>query len=74
MLVGALFFASMHVMLLTTGMGSSAVFNIVLSAFILGVVAGYYREKTESLIPAIFVHMLFNVGGNCTVLLIELFG
>ncbi|MEA3454485.1 MAG: CPBP family intramembrane glutamic endopeptidase [Candidatus Caldatribacteriota bacterium] len=74
MLVGALFFASMHVMLLTTGMGSSVVFNIVLFAFILGVVAGYYREKTESLIPAILVHMLFNVGGNCTVLLIELFG
>jgi len=73
MIVGALFFALIHIMLLTTGMGGSAVFNIVLFAFILGVVAGYYREKTESLIPAILVHMLFNVGGYCTDLLIELF-
>lgn len=71
-LVSALFFATMHIMLLTTGMGSAAVFNIIFFAFILGIIAGYYREKTGSLIPAIIVHMLFNVGGTCTGLLIEL--
>ena len=36
----------------------------VLFAFVLGIVAGYYRQKTESLIPAILVHMLANVGGS----------
>ena len=72
-LISALFFASMHLMLLTTGMGSAAVFSIVLFAFILGIIAGHYREKTGSLIPAIIVHMLFNVGGTCTDLLIKLF-
>jgi membrane protease YdiL (CAAX protease family) len=72
-LISALFFASMHIMLLTTGMGSAAVFNIILFAFILGIIAGYYREKTGSLIPAIIVHMFFNVGGTCADLLIKLF-
>ncbi len=72
-LISALFFASMHLMLLTTGMGIATVFNIILFAFILGIIAGYYREKTGSLITAIIVHMLFNVGGTCGGLLIELF-
>jgi membrane protease YdiL (CAAX protease family) len=36
--------------------------GIVLTS-VLGIVAGYYREKTESLIPAIIIHALFNVGG-----------
>jgi membrane protease YdiL (CAAX protease family) len=72
-LISALFFASMHIMLLTMNMDGTAVFNIVSFAFILGIIAGYYREKTGSLIPAIIVHMLFNVGGSCAGLLIELF-
>lgn len=72
-LVGALFFALMHTALLTTGMNSGAVFNIVLFTFILGIIAGYHREKTGSLIPAVIVHMFFNVGGFCAGLLIQLF-
>jgi membrane protease YdiL (CAAX protease family) len=36
---------------------------VILLASALGIVAGYYREKTESLIPAIIIHALFNVGG-----------
>ncbi|OQX93014.1 MAG: hypothetical protein B6D58_00175 [candidate division Zixibacteria bacterium 4484_95] len=68
-LISALFFAFMHIMLLTTGMGNATVFIIVLFAFILGIIAGYYRQKTESLIPAIIVHMFFNIGGTCAGLL-----
>jgi membrane protease YdiL (CAAX protease family) len=30
---------------------------------LLGIVAGYNREKTGSLIPAIIIHALFNIGG-----------
>jgi membrane protease YdiL (CAAX protease family) len=63
-LIGALFFASMHIMLLTTGMNRNMVLGIVFSTFILGIVAGYYREKTNSLIPAILAHMMFNIGGS----------
>ena len=72
-LVSALFFASMHIMLLIMGIEISTVLTIVLSAFILGIIAGYYREKTESLIPAIIVHMLFNIGGYVGAFLIDLF-
>jgi membrane protease YdiL (CAAX protease family) len=73
MLVSALFFALMHMALLTMGMANATVYVIVSFAFILGIIAGYYREKTESLIPAIIVHMLSNAGGYCTALFIELF-
>lgn len=36
---------------------------IVISTTLLGLVAGRYREKTGSIIPAIVVHMMFNVPG-----------
>jgi membrane protease YdiL (CAAX protease family) len=62
-LIGALFFGVIHVMLLTTGMNAYMVFAVVITCFILGLMAGYTREKTGSLIPAIIVHMVFNIGG-----------
>jgi membrane protease YdiL (CAAX protease family) len=61
--IGALFFSAMHIMLLTTGMNVYMVFAVVITCFILGLLAGYYREKTGSLIPAIIVHMVFNMSG-----------
>jgi membrane protease YdiL (CAAX protease family) len=36
---------------------------VIVLTSLLGIVAGYYREKTGSLIPAIIIHALFNVGG-----------
>jgi membrane protease YdiL (CAAX protease family) len=36
---------------------------VIVLTTLLGLVAGYYREKTGSLIPAIIIHALFNVGG-----------
>lgn len=44
-------------------MNGVLVTGIVLSATVLGFIAGYYREKTGSLIPAVSVHMTFNVVG-----------
>jgi len=40
------------------------VVGIVVNATVLGLVAGYYREKTGSIIPAIVVHMVFNIVGT----------
>ena len=40
-----------------------AVIMVMTMAAGLGIVAGYHREKTESLIPAIIIHGLFNIGG-----------
>jgi len=57
-LFSGLYFGLMHVVAINK-MGPPV---IVLTA-LLGLVAGYYREKTGSLIPAIVIHVLFNVGG-----------
>ena len=59
-IVGALFFGLMHLALLSTGAAVGAVAVVSLLAVILGLIAGYYREKTGSLLPAIVVHFLFN--------------
>ena len=70
-LVGALFFGSMHLALLTMGVSGFIVITIVLFAFALGIIAGYYREKTGSIIPAIITHMAFNISGTLCGFLIE---
>lgn len=59
--VSGLFFGAMHLVLIDS-MGPAAVVPIVL-ATLLGFLAAHYREVTGSLMPAIIVHTLFNVGG-----------
>lgn len=63
-MVGAVFFGLMHFMLLTLGISFFIVITIVIFGIVLGIIAGYYREKTNSLVPAIIVHMCFNIGGS----------
>ena len=60
-LVSGLFFGSMHIMLVKS-MGPAALPVILLAVF-LGLVAARYRERTGSLLPAIIIHALFNIGG-----------
>jgi membrane protease YdiL (CAAX protease family) len=59
--LSALFFGAMHLVLIRR-MGPAAVAPIVMATF-LGFVAARYRQSTGSLIPAVIVHALFNVGG-----------
>lgn len=68
-MVGALFFGAMHLMLLTLGVDIFTVLNIVVFAIILGLIAGYQTERTNSLIPAIIVHFCFNVGASILVII-----
>jgi membrane protease YdiL (CAAX protease family) len=56
----ALLFGLGHLCLLSS-LGGSMVLMIVISATVLGFIAGYYRERTDSIIPAIAVHMTFNI-------------
>jgi len=63
-IVGAIFFGSMHLMLLTMGVELSSVITIVIFSIVLGGIAGYQREITNSLLPAIIVHMCFNIGAS----------
>lgn len=63
-IVCALLFAVMHVPLLTLGAEGGFVLSIVVSAIVLGLVAGVLRERSGSLVPAVIVHILFNVVGS----------
>jgi membrane protease YdiL (CAAX protease family) len=36
----------------------------VLLAFLLGLVTGYLRAQSRSLLPAIIVHAMFNIAGS----------
>ena len=63
-LVGAFFFGFMHLATLTLGVDLISVVATVISAIFLGLIAGYYCEKTGSLVPAILLHMLFNIAGS----------
>jgi membrane protease YdiL (CAAX protease family) len=58
-LFSGLYFGLMHIVAIDK-MGPPV---ILLTTF-LGIVAGYYREKTGSLMPAIIIHALFNIGGT----------
>ena len=54
-----LYFGMMHIVAVKR-MGPP----LILFTTLLGLVVGYYREKTKSLIPAIIIHALFNIGGS----------
>jgi membrane protease YdiL (CAAX protease family) len=60
--VCALGFGLGHLILLGR-MGAPMVGFIVVNATVLGLLAGYFREATGSIVPAIAVHMTFNVVG-----------
>jgi membrane protease YdiL (CAAX protease family) len=73
LLCGALFGGS-HLMLLTMGMDLRAVGVIVLCGVVLGCAAGTHRERTGSLLPAVLIHALFNIGGSLPLWIAQAFG
>ncbi|MBC8384021.1 MAG: CPBP family intramembrane metalloprotease [Candidatus Cloacimonetes bacterium] len=62
-IISGLLFGLGHFCLLSS-MNSRIVINIVISVTILGLIAGYHREKSGSLLPAIIVHLTFNIVGT----------
>jgi len=62
-LAAAVFFAAMHLGLFTMGIDASTVLQIFVFAFFMGLVAGHYRERTGSLLPAMLAHTLANAAG-----------
>ena len=58
-IISGTFFGAMHIIAIPI-LGPP----VVVFTTILGLIAAYYREKTGSLIPAIGIHMMFNIGGN----------
>jgi membrane protease YdiL (CAAX protease family) len=63
-LTSALLFGLVHLVQSAMGAEGYQVLVVVVFAFALGVVAGYQRERTGSLVPAIMVHMFANVGAS----------
>jgi membrane protease YdiL (CAAX protease family) len=61
--LSALFFAAMHLILLTRNTSPLTTFIMVVFALGLGLVAAYQRERTGSILPPIAAHISFNIGG-----------
>jgi membrane protease YdiL (CAAX protease family) len=62
-ITAALYFSTMHVPLLLMGIDPVLGVRILIATFLLGLIAGHYRETTGSLLPAVLAHMLANVFG-----------
>jgi len=60
----AAFFGATHLIMGSSGIRISTVAVVVPGAFVLGLVAGYYRELTGSLLPAVLAHLLANMTGT----------
>jgi len=63
-IIAALLFGLVHLGLLTMKVEAKYVLVIVAGAVVVGLVAGFFREKTGSLWPAVAVHALFNITGS----------
>jgi len=63
-LSGAAFFSLIHLMAFAATLNPLTLIVFLVIAFILGLIAGYQLEKTGSLIPAVIVHMIFNISGS----------
>jgi membrane protease YdiL (CAAX protease family) len=61
-LASALFFSSMHLVLLLRGISLANLAITMAFTFALGLLAGHQRAVSKSLVPAIGVHVLGNVG------------
>jgi len=61
-ITATILFSLMHLCLWDI-MAHRIVYFILINTFFLGLIAGYWREKTGSLIPAYAVHLIFNVVG-----------
>lgn len=62
--VSAVAFALVHLALFTVGASSGTAVFAVVSALILGLLAGQLRWKSGSLVPCFVIHALFNITGS----------
>jgi len=63
-IIAAVLFGLIHLGLLTMDVDAKYVLTIVTGAVIAGLMAGYFREKTGSIWPAVVVHSIFNITGS----------
>jgi len=70
-IISGLLFGSMHLSLLATGRNLWFVMHIVLFTSSIGILAAWYREKTDSIVPAFLVHLIANIFGSLPLLIIH---
>jgi membrane protease YdiL (CAAX protease family) len=63
-LVSATLFGSMHFSVYVAGGSLAFTLCIIVMTTVMGLMAAYYRERTESLIPPVAVHMTANIVGS----------
>ena len=72
-MLSSMVFALAHLLALRLHSATSqTVFLVFAGALILGLVAGYFRASTSSLVPAIIAHSIFNLSGIITGAIIRL--
>lgn len=59
-----------HLILLTTETSGPMIFRIVVMTSVVGIIAGYFQEKHQSILPAIVIHMTVNLPGLITSILL----
>ena len=62
-LVSALLFSAMHIVVKFSGASTTTTVTIMVFTFSVGLLAGHARARSGSLVPAVAVHMMANVGG-----------
>lgn len=73
-IVSGLFFGAMHLSLLNAGMGLWFVSFVVFDTTVIGLLAAYYREKSDSLLPPILIHFLANFVGSLPLIIMTVLG
>jgi len=61
--ISALFFALGHLAIFN-GMNMMFVLNTILYAFVLGMISGYFREKSDSIYPSFVIHSFANFASS----------
>ncbi|WP_111710126.1 CPBP family intramembrane glutamic endopeptidase [Lutibacter citreus] len=69
-IISGLFFGAMHLSLLNSEINIWYVFFTVFNTSIMGMLAAFYREKSDSLIPPILIHLLTNVLGSIPMIIL----
>ena len=72
--ISGIIFGAMHFSVFKFSNSVFFVLFIVFNTTTLGILAAYYREKSESVLPAIIVHILGNVTGSFPLLLKAILG
>lgn len=69
-IISGLFFGAMHLFHINSEMNIWYVCFMVFHTSILGILAAFYREKSESLIPSILIHIIANILGSIPMIIL----